>query len=267
LTKPATDVVHTRADLKEWWDRRYAELGTQHFDGSVRDRNFNRLEIEQAVSVLRPHLRSGDAVLDAGCGHGTFLRALARALPFRLRLVGVELSDVVQTPGEEHVFTRVTSDVFEYLATTPQRFRAIYTQRAVINFLDQKSQLEFIRLAGGRLVPDGRIVLSELFRADLESHNACRARLGLPPLGIQDHIVPLDELQVRRAFEDEYEIEVRDYLNTYMLVTHILYPHFVARPRHNQPIHGFAADLPEMPPGLSPYKVMVLIPRQPPRKT
>ncbi len=251
-------VVKSRADLKEWWDRRYSELGSLSFEASVRDRNFNRLEITRAIETMRPHLSAGDAVLDAGCGHGAFLHALAEAVPFDLDLVGIELSDATKDPDETGVYIRIIGDAFEFLRATERRFKVVYTQRSVINFLNEDRQLEFIHLTARRLTDDGWIVLSELFRADLDSHNAYRAKLGVEPLGIQKHIVPVDEDRIRAAYGEEFDITVCDYLNTYMLITHIVYPHLAGKLEHNQPIHDFAAGLPETVPGFSPYKLMVL---------
>jgi hypothetical protein len=100
--------------------------------------------------------------------------------------------------------------------------------------------------------------MAELFRDDLNSHNAHRATLRLEPLGIASHIVPVDEAAIRDRWTNAFEIEVHDYLNTYMLVTHLLYPHLSAELKHNQPVHDFAATLPEIGPGYSPYKILVL---------
>lgn len=249
-----------KAELKKWWDERYGELKKLGYNkSSVRDVTMSQLEIEKSIEIIGKNTKSDGKILEIGCGVGHFLVELKKRFGNKYQISGIDLSHqaIENTICDDSIVVK-QADAFDFLNQSSEIYDVIYTQRVIINFLTKKNQFDFLELAINRLSKNGILILDEIFLKDLKSHNDYRSKLDLPPLGLADHIVPLDENYLRTNLSEKFNIETINYLNSYMLLTHIIYPSLEKNPKYDMPLHKFASELPDIGNGFSPYKILVL---------
>jgi hypothetical protein len=92
------------------------------------------------------------------------------------------------------------------------------------------------------LRPGGVGLLSEGSVQGLNRLNELRADLGVERLEKVWHSRYLDERDIELVFDS---MEIVHFAPLYWLITRVVYPYF-EEPRHNTPLHRFAARLPQV---------------------
>ena len=123
---------------------------------------------EAGVDLLR--LRSGDSVLDVGCGHGACVPLLARRVGLAGRIVGIDASRAMVAEAQRRFDQSGLPVEFQFgsaqaLPFEDASFDAARSDR-VFMFLDdpQKALSELVRVT----MPGGRIVITE---GDIGTHS------------------------------------------------------------------------------------------------
>ncbi len=147
-------------------DSASAAIHLGFWDGGTRDHREAAVNANR-VLASRVALRSGERVLDAGCGAGASAVWLARELG--ARVLGVNLS-----PGQIHrarrlahaqgVSGRVAFERQDFTATTfpDESFDVVWAQESVCHIEDKA---DFLSEAARLLRPGGRIVVADRFRS------------------------------------------------------------------------------------------------------
>jgi SAM-dependent methyltransferase len=234
--------------LVDVWDEYYAQPG----DTAIKDRPFFELEVRTLVERLYAEAeRSGATrlhVLELGSGTGFLAgRVVERlaGLGAGLRYDGVDFSEAGVRQADERglagcAFHR--ADFLAFMEAAQDRYDVIVTQRSIMAVMEPERQTRLLELLRDHLAPDGVGLLSEGSEQGMARLNELRAGLELAPLEKVWHSRYLDEEELARVFGT---VETEHFAPLYWLITRVLYPHF-QEPRHDTPLHRFAATLPQV---------------------
>ena len=111
---------------------------------------YYRHQRDDVMAELPPSVRS---LLDIGCGHGAFGKAVKKR--FRCRIVGVELNPVVAAAAEQLLDRVIAADVLE--TDIAEKFEVITLNDVLEHLVDPDRLLRRLHRV---IEPDGRLVLS-----------------------------------------------------------------------------------------------------------
>jgi SAM-dependent methyltransferase len=234
-------------ELVDVWDNYYATME----DTAIRDRAFFELEVEAITSRVYAHAEAAQAaslrVLELGSGTGF----LAERVVKRLRPLGAELHfDGVDFSaiGVERASQRDLpecdfheADFLAFVEGADGTYDIVITQRSIMAIMEPDAQKRLLSGLRDLLRPDGVGLLSEGSMQGLDRLNELRAGLGVDRLEKVWHSCYLDEREIEFAFGS---MEIVHFAPLYWLLTRVVYPYF-DEPRHNTPLHKFAASLPQ----------------------
>jgi len=146
--------------------------------------------IEEFVRLLEAERTDGTPlrILDLGCGNGHTLSHLSRKFPGHAYLGGEftdELLDIARSQPSEHC-EFVACDARD-MGFDDNSLDAVFTQRCLINILDEEDQLRSIREIARVLKPGGHYLMIECFNDGLENNNKARTECGLEALAPAHH--------------------------------------------------------------------------------
>jgi SAM-dependent methyltransferase len=234
-------------ELVDVWDNYYTSME----DTAIRDRPFFELEVEAITSRVRALAEAAQVaslrVLELGSGTGF----LAERVVERIRPLGVELHfDGVDFSaiGVERAVRRELpecdfheADFLAFVQAADDAYDIIITQRSIMAILEPDPQTRLLEGIRDLLKPSGAGLLSEGSVQGLDRLNELRAGLDVDRLEKVWHSRYLDEQEVERVFGS---VEIVHFAPLYWLITRVVYPYF-EEPRHNTPLHDFAATLPQ----------------------
>jgi len=229
------------------WDGYYAESS----DTAIKDRPFFELEVQTLVGRLRAEAEARGPgrlrVLELGSGTGFLAERITEGLEpldLELRYDGVDFSEV----GVQHAVARElpgcafhTADFIAFIEAAAEPYDVIVTQRSIIAVMEAADQNRLLELLRDRLAPGGLGLFSEGSVQGLARLNELRQQLELEPLEKVWHSRYLDEDELARIFDS---VETEHFAPLYWLITRVVYP-FLEEPRHDTPLHRFAATLPQ----------------------
>jgi SAM-dependent methyltransferase len=137
-------------------------MGTEPIDyyehwHAERSGNAPVLDRERAhLALLSTILQSDDALLDAGCGNGRFLRMIRKSFP-RVRLVGADFSPVEVAAAAESGFQVAQANFESELPFADGEFAVVNLAQVIEHLRDPDRLLEEINRI---LRPGGHLVLS-----------------------------------------------------------------------------------------------------------
>lgn len=119
-----------------WWVYGYVYDGLLHFAP------YRRL-IEQVVASARTSSEKPQRILELGCGSGNVLRALKKAYPDAVDLVGVDNSRSMLRSAQEKVPTAriVQADIVEFLQTEPDKSYDLVVMQNSLYVVDDRTSL------------------------------------------------------------------------------------------------------------------------------
>ena len=234
--------------LVDVWDDYYGAPG----DTAIKDRPFFDLEVQTLVDRVCARVESRAAkcvqILELGSGTGYLAARIAERLGelgVDLRYDGVDFSVV----GVGHADARELagcafhqSDFLAFLDDSQERYDIIVAQRSIMAIMQPADQTRLLALVRDHLAGDGIGLLSEGSVQGLARLNELRRGLALEPLEKVWHSRYLDEDEIHEIFGS---VDTEHFAPLYWLITRVLYPYF-EEPRHDTPLHRFAATLPQV---------------------
>ena len=253
-------------EIKPYWDQR---AGTDGAKATTDDIHMRVLERRTLIEQLR-RLNCGDhsRVLDAGCGDGQTLFALAGA--FKSNFVGRDFApgmiDVAKARLAANPDSRLefaVGDVREVAQTFGDKaFDFITTDRCLINLESDEEQYGAIEGIARALKPGGSYLCIENFIEGNEKLNELRAFYGLKPIEIRWHNRFFREADFAPSMSRLFsKVEKFEFSSSYYFATRVVYSRLCAvdgtTPDYNHPIHAESVNLPPFG-DFSPIKLYVL---------
>lgn len=251
---PKTDAVR----IREYWDSRAIESGTAPA-ATTQDIHLRSLEIKTIIAALEKlGLRTGQTVLDVGCGNGYSTFAIARALP-DARFIGIDYS----APMIEFANARLQEahagvsnlefrhgDVMRLKATAtngPCDF--VISDRCLVNLPTAEAQAEAIDRIAQCTAPGGYYIAVENFIEGHNAMNAARAVVDLPSIDLQWFNLHFEQQRFLDACGQWFDlVEFDDFASGYIYATRVVYSKMCQRagvePDYDHEIHRLAVDAP-----------------------
>jgi SAM-dependent methyltransferase len=234
-------------DLVNVWDNYYASAE----DTAIRDRRFFELEVQAITSRVYARAEAAKAtglrVLELGSGTGFLAERVVerlRPLQAELRYDGVDFSAVGVARASRRDLPECDfheADFLAFVEAADSAYDIIITQRSIMAIMEPDAQTRLLRGLRDLLKPGGLGLLSEGSVQGLERLNELRAGLGVGRLEKVWHSCYVDERSIEFVFGN---VEIVHFAPLYWLLTRVVYPYF-EEPRHNTPLHDFAASLPQ----------------------
>lgn len=255
----------------------YREIAEKHGASprsSMEDEFVRRKELEWitafvgAVGSRSKPLR----ILDLGCGNAYTLEQVARAHP-RHKYVGVDFTEELLAIARGR---KIKNAEFSQGDARSLRFRAgtfdlVYTERCLINILEEEEQAKALHEIARVLCRGGYYLMIECFTDGLANNNRARRECGLPEIPEAYHNRYFDRERFQEAVRGKFAlldpeqfqvrggVELRgNFLSSYYFISRVLYPAVtkgeVAR---NSEMAKFFAFLPPMG-NYSPIQAFVL---------
>ena len=212
---------------------------------TMEDETTRRLEVAKIRQCVKLIIASSDKdpkninICDVGCGNGYTLKELASEIPSSF--VGMDLSEEMlavtgNTYGANVKF--IQGDIARTDDLPALSFDIVYTERCLINILDEDNQYAALKNICNMLNPGGYYVMLESFRDGLELSNKARHELGLEPISapyhnlffdkhrfldsIQDYFKIIDVSNLCQNGESQYSGE--NFLSSYYFMSRVVYP-------------------------------------------
>ncbi len=234
-------------DLVDVWDNYYASAE----DTAIRDRPFFELEVQAITSRAHAQAKAAKAaslrVLELGSGTGFLAeRVVERLRPLRAKLHydGVDFSAVAVERASRRELPECAfheADFLAFIEAADGPYDMVITQRSIMAIMEPDAQRRLLRGLGDLLAPGGVGLLSEGTEQGLARLNELRAGLDVERLEKVWHSRYLDERDIELIFSS---VEIVHFAPLYWLITRVVYPYF-EEPRHDTPLHQFAASLPQ----------------------
>jgi ubiquinone/menaquinone biosynthesis C-methylase UbiE len=215
-------------DIKDYWNCR---AGTDRANPTTNDVFMRELERQTLIAHLRRlGCHSGSHVLDAGCGDGLTVFALAAA--FGCALTGCDYSTsmidlarrkLAESPNPRIDF--IIADVCKIgVVFDSESFDFVSTDRCLINLQSTKDQFAAIGALAGLLRPGGVYLAIENFVEGNDRLNELRHIYGLPPIEIRWHNKFFRESEFIACAESHFRmIEKIDFSSSYYFATRVIY--------------------------------------------
>ena len=207
---------------------------------TMEDDHVREKELEWIISyrnlIRRQHGHSLH-VLDLGCGNGYALEQLSSSGSDD-RLSGVDFSaDLLEIAnGRGLKGCSVSQGDARELAFDDATFDFVYTERCLINILDEQEQIRALNEIARVLKPGGDYLMIECFTDGLENNNKARVDCGLAPLKAAYHNRYFDKDVFHAAIRGKFKaLEAADldaaafqhrsnFLSSYYFISRVLYP-------------------------------------------
>jgi ubiquinone/menaquinone biosynthesis C-methylase UbiE len=235
---------------------RYDALDASNVYATSRDFNLRELEI----GFIREHAKGPD-ILDIGCGNGYTLVSLARTIDGNL--IGLDFSENM-IEGARGLVDRFEAELrcrpsfstcdVRRLPYDDSSFDTVISERLIFNLPTREDQHATLREVHRVLKPGGLYLMVEGNEDGLRRLNAVRERVGLEPIPTVDSesfsSLKLNETELRRWLEPEFEIAEERFFGTYYLISRVVHPLLVYpdQPRFDAPINTIARKVAEVLP-------------------
>ncbi|MGA2494181.1 MAG: class I SAM-dependent methyltransferase [Roseiarcus sp.] len=253
-------------DIKHYWTERAASDSANATTNDVHLRDLERATLVGRLRALGCSAQS--RILDAGCGDGQTVFALAAE--FGCRLVGRDYASSMI----ELAKTRLASDpnpLVDFAIGDVRRvadefgaeaFDFVTTDRCLINLESEAEQYAAIEGIAKALKPGGRYLAIENFVEGNDRLNELRALFDLPPIAVRWHNRFFREGEfIERMRGCFRSVEKFEFSSAYYLATRVIYSRLCAiegvAPDYRHPIHADSVKLPVVG-DFSPIKLFVL---------
>lgn len=236
-------------DQNTLWNERARTLGEK---AGTQDRIAKRLEIE----AIAQYVQDGMYVLDAGCGDGETMVALAQR--YHIAIEGLDQSEEMIAHAQQRGLVATLSDIF---AWTKSGYDLIYTERTIINLPSWETQRRAMQYLIGLLKPGGVYIACECCQEGLDHINTLRGALDLPAILSPAHNRYLVAREVTAAWQDGWlpMFTERDYSSTYYALSRVVNAAICVsagrEPQYDDPINELALHLPALIPGLGQGRI------------
>ena len=202
--------AHNHRQVLEYWDRAETE--------SMYDKHLLALEIE----LVRPHIKHGAKVLDAGCGEGEGTLAYRRIPGVSIQGVDFSPTRLAKAAERLHRWPNVRLKKVDFLGRyeLDWDYDAIISQRFLINLMEWRLQKKVLDDLACRLKKGGKLILLEGSQPGVDELNRARALFGLEPIPVKWHNLFLDDaLLVQHLQARGLRLIAHDGLGAFFLLT------------------------------------------------
>jgi len=245
-----------RADaIRSYWNEQASEYGERP-EATTNDVWLRHVEIA-ALSGVLGRLPDGSTVLDIGCGNGWTTIRLARE--HRHSFLGVDYADgmisharAALVAESKEVKSRVQFDVGEVRDLSAMKPKdVVISDRCLINLTSWELQQQAMEQVARVLKPGGLFLVIENFVQGQAHFDEQRRAVGLDPIPVRWHNLPLDEDRFLSAAARNFELVNIDAVSSlYYLVTRVVYSKLCVldgtEPSYEHPICEIAAQLPHV---------------------
>jgi SAM-dependent methyltransferase len=211
---------------------------------TIGERVVREKELDLITSFIRvvTRQRRGQQVchvLDAGCGNGYTLQKLTDSFE-EVQFSGLEMTPELLQIAEARQLKRcqLHSGDIRHAPYDDCSFDIIFTERCLINILEQKEQMDALREIARMLKPTGYYLMIECFNDGLENNNRARREMGLEDIapayhnlyfdkdalfaGTRDILAPVDPVDVDR--DGGMMLFPNNFLSSHYFVARVLHP-------------------------------------------
>jgi SAM-dependent methyltransferase len=236
------------SEIKQYWEKSAeAALDTDGLRPAARDPYLQ----DVVESRIEKWLRSGDKVLDVGCGDGGSTVRFARRVK---EILGVDYIDkFVDRAKCAANNARLSNSKFEtadvlnllQVIQTYGKFDIAVSIRCLINLNSWEKQAAAIEQIAGTVKSGGLYLTSEGWAEGFDQLNLLRSRVGLPEMSV----VKYNLLMRRGDFEREVSkyFDILDYESAglFLFLSRVVQPLFVApdAPSHQHRLNDIGAQL------------------------
>lgn len=260
------DMDSEDTDIKAYWNERAA---ADQANATTNDVFLRELERATLIAELRRLGCGADAkILDAGCGDGETVFALAEA--FGCAATGMDYSSAMIDLARKRLAANPNPRVDFAIGDlregdkifAPESFDFISTDRSLINLPSAEEQFAAIAALARLLRPGGYYLAIENFVEGNDALNALREIYGLPPIEIRWHNRFFREAEFAACASRHFRtVERKDFSSSYYFATRVIYSALCAAegmaPDYRHPIHAQSVKLPPFG-QYSPIKLFVL---------
>jgi ubiquinone/menaquinone biosynthesis C-methylase UbiE len=210
-------------------------------NSTMKDPVIREAECEFVIGEIKRFLiyeNANPTIMDLGCGNGTLISHLFKLFP-QCHFVGVEYSEemfeLAKTREEfqDNPQVNILHGDCSDKNFNPGKAHIIITERVLINILSwEKRQQAFSNIV--RLLhPEGRYIMMESFRVNLENLNRARRENRLAAIKSSNHNQYLTEKEITK-FKNQGVLEVpgffeKNHLSTHFYIGRVL--HHLVRPK------------------------------------
>lgn len=210
-------------------------------------REFEVAKIKQTIELIIDNLNKEEvdiSICDLGCGNGYTLKELVSTFPSNF--VGIDLSEEMLAVARSRELKNcqfIQADITQSNGLPGSSFDIIYTERCLVNVLDENGQYSALRNIWKLLNRGGYYIMLESFRDGLDLTNKARAELGLEPISAPYHNLFFDKSQflsfIKDFFrivdvselcqDDQDEYAKENFLSSYYFISRVVYPSITHR--------------------------------------
>jgi SAM-dependent methyltransferase len=210
---------------------------------TIGERVIRDKEVDLITSFIRVVSRQRPGkefqVLDVGCGNGYTMQRLTDTFDDVL-FSGLEMTPELLKIAESRKLERcqLRGGDIRHAPYQDSSFDVIFTERCLINILDQKEQFDGLREIARMLKPTGYYLMIECFNDGLENNNRARREMGLDDIapayhnlyfdkkalfeGIRDVLIPVDPADVDP--NAGMMLFPQNFLSSHYFVARVLHP-------------------------------------------
>lgn len=238
------------SSVKSFWDGRAGDPSLDQAQVTHPDVWQRWLEIEK----VKPLLRSGERVIDIGCGSGYATKAFA---PLVASIQGVDFSEgMIERARSGEVPANARFDVGNVLELNSGSFGLFDTAislRCLINLPDWETQKTALANIASVIRPGGRYIFVEGYKDGRDRLNGVRTGMGLAEMPPVWHNIDFEEGQTIEFLERYFTVTRQDGFGIYDILSRVVHPAMVApdMPRYEAKINEVAAQLATLVPACS----------------
>ncbi|MCX6718059.1 MAG: class I SAM-dependent methyltransferase [Candidatus Staskawiczbacteria bacterium] len=207
--------------------KKEAEKDQLSINSTMADLNTRRLEIKNIVAFLKANKKC----LEVGCGNGAASIEISKSR--KLDLLSVDFSpEMIALAKKQPTFGAKGKIKFQEEDVLELKYKNIFdfvfTERCVINLLNQDDQKKALKNMADALKPGGSLILLEAFDDGFQKLNSARKNLGLEPIAPAYHNLYLDKDFVIGYLKSQNLEFVKEskFLSSYFFGSRVIYPFF-----------------------------------------
>lgn len=248
------------SSVRSFWDGRASDPSLDQAQVTHPDIWQRWLEIE----AVRRYLRSGDRVIDIGCGSGYATKKFSDHVA---SVTGVDFSPgmIERATADKDVPANAqfaTCDVLQLAAQQFGTFDVAITMRCLINLPDWEAQQRALANIASIVKPGGRYIFVEGFKDGRDNLNRMRTRMGLEAMPVVWHNVDFERDRTLEFLGRYYKVAEECGFGLYDLIARIVHPVLVAPepPKYEAKINEIAARIAAAMPGCDELsRVLILV--------
>lgn len=230
---------------RDFWND-YVHKNKRYLFGAHTDKHIIKLENDFITSILKKKRKS--TLLDIGCGNGQ--RTMIFSKYIKDKALGIDYSENMineaknflnkQTIQTRKKISYEIQDIHSF--NHDKKFDIIISCRSLINQPNTATQIKVFQKAHNLLKKGGSFIIAEESQEGISKLNNLRKKVGLKPISIRWHNLPLKEIQIFHKIKNQYKLEKLRRLGVYYFISRVIHPTLVypKEPNPNAKINDIA---------------------------